>query len=336
MAKVLVADEKVTFVDRGGRQTSLRVVDGDWLRAVAQAPKHLHAARHERDGKALRAPGARDYMRFWVLRRYVYGDARRNTLLQAEREADRISEVLGDTRIDKVTPSDCQAVMDSVSRLGSSSQKVTRKLLRAAFTDAVKVGALGHRLTLSPADVVDISSSERAQPGEFLRFDEIPRFLDAVAGRPVANAARLMLLCGLRIGEACSVRWPQVELGEHWAPCRGVLRFGDEVKERRGKLVPIPETCVLDVVDAHRVSPIGDAAVRLEVARAVKAAGIDRDVTPHGLRRTFARVMHYRYGATLMEVRDLLGHSDVRTTMRYLEGGSEDVLGKVALMGGAV
>jgi len=52
------------------------------------------------------------------------------------------------------------------------------------------------------------------------------------------------------------------------------------------------------------------------VKRLAKAAGIDKQITPHALRHTYATRL-LDEGFTIREVQELLGHSDVSTTMIY-------------------
>jgi integrase len=46
-------------------------------------------------------------------------------------------------------------------------------------------------------------------------------------------------------------------------------------------------------------------------------------LAPHDLRRTCARNA-YDHGATLLQVQTLLGHSDPKTTARYIGADSDD------------
>lgn len=59
------------------------------------------------------------------------------------------------------------------------------------------------------------------------------------------------------------------------------------------------------------------SAIQRQVKRAGLAAGITKAVTPHVLRRTFATEMS-RAGCDVSTLMTLLGHNDIRTTMRYI------------------
>ena len=52
------------------------------------------------------------------------------------------------------------------------------------------------------------------------------------------------------------------------------------------------------------------------------AAGIEKRITPHSLRHTFA-TQKARMGATAFQLRDFLGHANLATTQLYVHLGQE-------------
>lgn len=136
---------------------------------------------------------------------------------------------------------------------------------------------------------------------------------------------------GLRISEALGLRVRDVRQVNGVAKVVRVIGKGN--KERS---VPLPDTfgqvfglwlqdrAKDDFVFAKKPGgkPVGDRAVRSYLNRLVEKAGIDKHVTPHKLRHTYATRL-LESGAQLVDIQVLLGHVNLATTQIYTHVGEE-------------
>lgn len=170
----------------------------------------------------------------------------------------------------------------------------------------------------------------------FLPKDESKGLLDALAERSQAGLRdhallELLYATGLRVAECCGLELDDVDRR------RGAVRvMGKGGKER---VVPAGDTA-LEALDAWlsvrgegrgalftnlRGGRLGTRSVHRIVKRRARAAGIDRRVTPHTLRHTFATHM-LGEGADLRLIQELLGHSRLSTTQRYTHVSPEHLM----------
>ena len=139
--------------------------------------------------------------------------------------------------------------------------------------------------------------------------------------------AELLYGCGLRVIECAALTMNQVDLE------LGMLRvWGKGNKER---LVPMPKQTikiVREYVDTVRplyqkkptswlfITRLGKKTTTASIESMIKSvciqAGIQKPITPHKLRHTYATHM-LEGGADLRSVQELLGHSDITTTQIY-------------------
>jgi integrase len=96
---------------------------------------------------------------------------------------------------------------------------------------------------------------------------------------------------------------------------RAYWAHADETTETPPPDAPMFRT--LGVRGPYEAGPLTPKALDGLVARAVRAAGISKRITPHSLRHTCATAL-LRARADLATVRDVLGHSNITTTARYL------------------
>ncbi|MCW2961847.1 MAG: Tyrosine recombinase XerD, partial [Thermoleophilia bacterium] len=177
------------------------------------------------------------------------------------------------------------------------------------------------------------------QPPEVLSAMEAEAILaqpnrSAITGLRNRCALEAMYRAGLRVSEVIQLRPRDVR----WANSRLEVR---DSKRGKGRNIPI-RPATLELLERWRDSrpesdwffstccerggiatgaPIGSQLtaqyMQTVVARYARQAGVERRVTPHTFRHTYATSL-LASGFTIREVQSLLGHSHVNTTMVYL------------------
>ena len=177
------------------------------------------------------------------------------------------------------------------------------------------------------------------KPHESLTEKEVGKYLEAAKkGGPRDFALILVALgAGLRVSELVAVDIKDV-LDD---PGGGTLLHVRNGKGGKDRMMPVRKE-VRKAIDAYlldsfrKASDMGplfqsqDRAMgareswRLStktatqiIKRAVEVAGIQKRVSPHALRHTFA-FASYMYSQNIIAVQHLLGHATVATTMRYV------------------
>ena len=216
-------------------------------------------------------------------------------------------------------------------KLAKSS--IARKLatVRSCFRYLARLGVV----EFNPARQVRSPRLPKRLPS-FLPKDESKGLLDAETERSEAGLRdhallELLYATGLRVAECCGLDLDDVDRR------RGAVRvMGKGGKER---VVPVGDAA-LEALDAwlsvrgeergalftnSRGGRLGTRSVHRIVKRRARAAGIDRRVTPHTLRHTFATHM-LGEGADLRLIQELLGHSRLTTTQRYTHVSPEHLM----------
>ncbi len=150
-----------------------------------------------------------------------------------------------------------------------------------------------------------------------------PRYPTGERNQTMLN---LMLNTGLRLAEMTALKWRDLDL----TTGKLMVRQGKGAKDRtlwiaetdidrlrswRERQAKVCGKCehVFTTLDGK---PLGHRYVQRMVARYARKAGIDKDVSPHTLRHTFATDL-YRETSKIRLVQKVLGHSDLSTTMIY-------------------
>jgi integrase/recombinase XerC len=210
-------------------------------------------------------------------------------------------------------------------RAGLRKTSTARKLasLRTFFRFLCREGVLES----NPARVVLSPRLEKRVPLH-LQEDQVKALLEVPGNTLAALRARAILELlygtGIRCAELVGLDLDDVDLEE-----RVVRVLG---KGRKERVVPFgrPARTALEAYLEER-SRIGrsqaflvnarggrlsDRFVRATIARRVRQVALDRRISPHKLRHSFATHLLAR-GADLRAIQELLGHSSLSTTQRY-------------------
>ncbi len=177
------------------------------------------------------------------------------------------------------------------------------------------------------------SSTSRRRPPEVLTEAEVLALMKACSTRAptgVRNRALIAVLwrCGLRISEALSLELRDIDLEagtvrvRHGKGDRSRTVGLDEQTtallarwlDRRKKLSPGARAPIFCTLQGGRLD---SSYVRRLLPRLAAKAGIDRRVHAHGLRHTYASELA-REGTAINVIRDVLGHTSLAVTDRYL------------------
>ena len=317
----------VLLRDVGGRSRRVSIGSVSTM-TVAEARREclVRQASPEPGGASgpTRAPLFRDFVSGeW--REAHFGGYKPSTRRTATRLLERrLLPAFGSKPLDRIAPARIGRWFDAFSRTAPGNANHALDLLRQIMNYAV---ARGHVET-NPAR--GIQRNRRTPLTRFLSRDEIARLHEALdrqtrkTNREQADIIRLLLLTGCRRGEIVRLRWSEVDgdrlvlgdgkTGPRTVPLNTQARTILERQPRSGGAFVFPSPR-----DPSR--PRGrNLALWYRVRR---QAGIE-DVRLHDLRHTHAShaVMN---GVPLPVVSRLLGHSNVRMTLRYAHLGDRDI-----------
>ena len=318
----------VLLEDAGGltRRVSLGPVS---LKSVAEARRECHARKASPEPRATGtprqvAPLFRDFVE-GAWKETHFGGYKPSTRKGVRSVLDRqLLPAFGSKPLDRITLAQVTQWFDRFSQTAPGNANHALDLLTQIINFAI---ARGH-LDTNPARSVE--RNRRQALTRFLSRDEIARLHQVLDGqtrdsrREQADIIRLLLLTGCRRNEILRLRWSEVDRD------RLVLADG----KTGPRIVPLntPARRVLERRPCGGSpfvfpSPRDPARPRSRNLafwyRARNEAGIE-DVRLHDLRHTHAShaVMN---GVPIPVVSRLLGHSDVRTTLRYAHLGDREI-----------
>jgi integrase len=229
---------------------------------------------------------------------------------------------------------------------GTRTYEIILKFVRMAFREYGKT----HENWRNPFDRIDPPKVRQARGRDILEEWEIKRlFMPGVITDPLDRAlAAAMFLVGMRRGEILGLKpedldWktPRIIVRRAWQ------RYGDpkarslgDPKWHKIREVPFPrqlQEAIRELWAAYGEHEFvfcdaggrlpGENYMRRWLPRWIEAAGIElggRRIVPHGGRHSLASALE-EDGVPLRQIQDMLGHSDLKTTRKYLHDTADHI-----------
>ncbi len=270
----------------------------------------------------------RDYLRYLKLQRSMSP----NTLEAYSRDVDKLLSYLNaeGIRPEEASLSHLQQFAAQLHDLGVGPRSQARILsgVRSFYRFLVTDGYLKDDPTeLLESPVLGEHLPEFLTPGE---VDQLEDSIDLSKPEGHRNRAIIEVLfsCGLRVSELVNLQWSQLYEEERY-----VRVLGKGSKER---LVPISERALKEISNylpwrnSLKIKPSEEGYVFLNrrgahltrtmvlimLKRQAEEAGIQKTISPHTLRHSFATAL-LEGGADLRVIQALLGHESIGTTEIY-------------------
>lgn len=259
-----------------------------------------------------------------------------------------ISDRFGDVDIARIRPSDVQAVLDDIAAVNPSTGKPSGKKTMIEYSAAAKqvfrLAVLSRALDRSPMDELVTVPPGAPQKHRRALTSEQQQWVRDTPHR-AQLAAMIMMYAGLRRGELTALLWSDVDLLAHTI---SVTKSYDarhksvkSTKTAAGiRTVPIPDILASCLASAEHSSalvfPASDGGYMTDdtwrrlwesymrtlnrkygifVGEHTKPLPIVIDTfTPHELRHTYATIL-YDAGVDVLTAKELLGHTDIKTTL---------------------
>lgn len=257
-----------------------------------------------------------------------------NTSVAYLSDIDRLNEFIEahNLRINSVTTDDLSAFVAELCDVGVAPRSVAR--IVSGIKSFFKYLKMEREIEVNPALLLGVPHIGRKLP-EVLSVDEIDRIISFIdTSTPLGRRNRAIIetlySCGLRVSELCDLTIDRINFDE------GIILV--EGKGSKERLVPMSDVAISRILnyihdDRSLLRPkVGEENIVFLNQRGhrltrqmifmilrglVKDAGIERTISPHTLRHSFATHL-LEGGANLRAIQQMLGHESIATTEIYL------------------
>ncbi len=250
-----------------------------------------------------------------------------------------ILPTLGRMKLSDIRSPHIGRIMSEMKDLKLSDQTMLHvfNILNKSFKDAVEYFGYLEKNPVLTQDRPKVYLVEK----EYLSPKESWKLLEYCKDHYLGPAIWICALTALRTSEIQALKWENVDFEKSQilvcaAFKRGKRKIDPYPKQRDWLIVPIPQVLLEYLKDRKGRFPLGFVApaymggmldhnkLYRGLRKMCDEANVKR-VSPHGLRHSCTEIW-IRKGATLEDIRRLLGHKSVETTRRYIHRTDERLI----------
>ena len=345
---------------------SQKAIDRELTKVSAEYERQVKAGEvvNRAEKKAIQAEAEREAAKIRTLRQYgeqVFMPAKRVTISENtrdgfQRELDlHVYPVIGDFKIPEITSAQITALLLHEQESGQAVASVVR--LYTVLNLLFKMAYLDDTIERNPMDKVQRpkprKDEKNEQEVEAFTADELKYILSCIEKEPLKwqTMIRLMIDTGIRRGEACGLKWEDVDLKANAATIRGNLCYTKDAgvyldTPKSGKTREVyfssethnllrclrheqAQSCISAFVFTQEgtADPMHPQSPTRYLTKFGKRYNVK--IHPHKLRHSFASVA-ITNGADIASVSEVLGHSDKAVTLRMYTHANEESKRKAA------
>lgn len=240
-----------------------------------------------------------------------------------------------DEKIEDIGEKDILSFMDGLKEKGISD--ATRRFWLMVLRSFYNFCEKEYKIPNIIRSMRNFSFEKKEPEIKFLTKTELGRLIGAIARNGKNNfleardacLIKMMTYTGMRVSEITGLNLSDINLEENTVKVRGKGNKERIVYINTAKLLPdirrwIREREEYAIDDTFFINKEGGRITNMTAERRVAKYAKDAHLTktgisPHSLRHTFAKMCLEADPTALPELRDSLGHENIRTTSRYLQ-----------------
>lgn len=269
-----------------------------------------------------------DYKQYLILERNLSP----NTLDGYSNDLRHLSEYAEMAQINvlEMKYDDLQAFLSYLFDLGICVSSISR--IVSGIKSFYRFMQIEEIITDNPTDLLETPGKGKKLP-VVLTVEEVDSIIDSIdtsTPNGIRNAAMIELLysCGLRVSELCDLTFASIFLDDAFVRVEGkgskerLVPMSDSAIQRIRDYIPIrqlitakPDYTHYLFLSRNRMN-ISRQMVFMIIKDLAKQAGVEKNISPHTFRHSFATHL-LEGGANLLAIRDMLGHVNLATTEIY-------------------